>query len=68
MSTPRDEIDRLADYLMEAWGHEIGLGDPAGESAVDVAIRLLKRLEAVDADPKSAQPSNQAQAKEPESP
>jgi len=60
MPSPRDEIDRLADYLMEAWGHEIGLGDPGGESAVDVAIRLLKRLEAVDADPKSAQPSNQA--------
>lgn len=64
MPTPREEIGRLADYLMGAWTHEIGMGNPAGESAVDVAIRLLKRLEAYDARSQPAQPSNQATPEE----
>jgi hypothetical protein len=39
------EIDRLADFLLQEFPDEIGLGDPvSGESAVDVAIRLLRRL------------------------
>ena len=39
------EIDRLANYLLTTWSSEIGVGDPIhGESAVDVAIRLLERL------------------------
>jgi hypothetical protein len=58
MSTYKEEVDRLADYLMEAWPHEIGQGDPAhGESAVDVAIRLLKRLEAYDASSQTQKPA-----------
>jgi chromosome segregation ATPase len=36
------EINRLADFILKYYGHEIGLGNPIeGESAVDVAIRLL---------------------------
>jgi len=36
------EIDRLADFLLKHYSDEIGKGDPVhGESAVDVAIRLL---------------------------
>jgi predicted nucleic acid-binding Zn-ribbon protein len=36
------EINRLADFVLKYYGHEIGLGNPQeGESAVDVAIRLL---------------------------
>ena len=46
--TAEEETTRLANYLMENWPHEIGTGDPSGESAVDVAIRLLKRLEALE--------------------
>ena len=38
------EIDRLADFLMENYQAEIGKGDPInGESAVNVAIRLLQQ-------------------------
>lgn len=38
------QIDRLADFIMENFGHEIGRGNPKeGESAVEVAIRLLSR-------------------------
>lgn len=45
----RDQIGRLADYLMSHFPDEIGAGDPVhGEGAVDVAIRLLSRLEAVE--------------------
>lgn len=37
------EVNRLASYLASCWPEEIGRGDPAsGESAVDVAIRLLE--------------------------
>lgn len=40
------EIARLTNYLMKAWPDEIGTGDPVrGESAVDVAIRLLRKVE-----------------------
>jgi chromosome segregation ATPase len=36
------EINRLADFILKYYGQEIGLGNPIeGESAVDVAIRLL---------------------------
>jgi hypothetical protein len=36
------EIDRLANFILANYSHEIGVGDPVnGESAVDVAIRLL---------------------------
>lgn len=49
MATASDEISRLANYLMETWPDEIGGGDPIrSESAVDVAIRLLNRLKAVE--------------------
>lgn len=38
------EIDRLAGFLLKHHANEIGAGDPVnGESAVDVAIRLLQR-------------------------
>jgi hypothetical protein len=37
-----NEINRLADFILKYYGQEIGLGNPIeGESAVDVAIRLL---------------------------
>jgi hypothetical protein len=37
-----NEIDRLAEHLLLNYPGEIGKGDPVnGESAVDVAIRLL---------------------------
>jgi hypothetical protein len=40
-----EQIDKLAQYLLKHWSHEIGMGDPVnGESAVTVAIRLLERL------------------------
>ncbi len=40
----KSEIDRLAAFLHKRFESEIGSGDPAhGESAVDVAIRLLTR-------------------------
>lgn len=35
------EVDRLSSFIMENCPEEIGRGDPGGESAVDVAIRLL---------------------------
>jgi hypothetical protein len=36
------EINRLADFILKYYSQEIGLGNPIeGESAVDVAIRLL---------------------------
>ncbi len=36
------EIDRLAAFMLEYYPHEMGVGDPVhGESAVDMAIRLL---------------------------
>lgn len=36
------EVDRLAQFILANYSHEIGRGDPAhGEGAVDVAIRLL---------------------------
>lgn len=39
------EMEKLADYLLKDWQEEFGKGeDPgAGESAADMAIRLLKR-------------------------
>ena len=38
------EIDRLADFLLKNYPNEIGKGDFVhGESAVDVAIRLLSK-------------------------
>lgn len=44
------ETARLAGYLLEYWADEIGAGDPVhGESAVDVAIRLLDRLREYEA-------------------
>jgi len=40
----KTEIDKLASYILAVWADEIGAGDPIhGESAVDVAIRLLER-------------------------
>lgn len=45
MATSKENIEQLANYLMKHWSHEIGAGDPVrGESAVEVAIRLLERL------------------------
>lgn len=38
------EIDRLSDFLLKNYPHQIGRGNlKEGESAVDVAIRLLNR-------------------------
>lgn len=38
------EINRLAEFISLNYRDEIGKGDPVnGESAVDVAIRLLKK-------------------------
>ena len=49
MTAAEQQTTRLANYLMEAWPDEIGAGDPVhGEGAVDVAIRLLKRLKALE--------------------
>ncbi|MDQ3816288.1 MAG: hypothetical protein M3362_01190 [Acidobacteriota bacterium] len=43
MNTADQEINRLADFLMAKYPAEIGKGNPeVGESAVDVAIRLLQ--------------------------
>lgn len=40
------ELDRLADFILAEMPEEIGKGNPqAGESAVDVAIRLMKGRE-----------------------
>lgn len=39
------EIDKLAGFILAHFADEIGAGDPVhGESAVDVAIRLLGRM------------------------
>lgn len=39
-----EEIGRLADFFLKNYSDEIGVGDPAhGESAVDMAIRLLTK-------------------------
>jgi hypothetical protein len=39
-----NEIDRLAQYLLINHPDEIGKGNPVhGESAVDIAIRLLSK-------------------------
>lgn len=41
---PEEEIGRLADFFLKNYPDEIGVGDPAnGESAVDMAIRLLTK-------------------------
>ena len=38
------EIDRLASFILKELSHELGKGDSVnGESAVDVAIRLLSK-------------------------
>jgi hypothetical protein len=40
----KGEIDKLADFLISKYPEEIGKGDYLyGESAVDVAIRLLSK-------------------------
>jgi hypothetical protein len=42
VSQAKKEINRLADFLMKYFPRELGAGDRVhGESAVDVAIRLL---------------------------
>jgi hypothetical protein len=42
MGVERKEIHRLAEFLLRNYSNEIGKGNPKeGESAVDVAIRLL---------------------------
>lgn len=46
MTQAEKEIDKLADFLMQHYPRELGLGNLAhGESAVDVAIRLLVILD-----------------------
>lgn len=43
MNQSEQEIERLASYLLKHHEDEIGRGDPVnGESAVDVAIRLIE--------------------------
>lgn len=45
VETQLSEVQRLANWLMKNFSNEIGAGDPKhGESAVDVAIRLLQQL------------------------
>jgi len=42
------EINRLSKYILLEWSEEIGHGNfRTGESAVDVAIRLLKEFKNV---------------------
>jgi len=44
MNQAKNEIQRLADFLLRRYPDEIGKGNPqSGESAVDVAIRLLSK-------------------------
>ena len=44
MNQAEQEIDRLATFLLTNYPDELGKGDPEnGESAVDVAIRLLTK-------------------------
>ena len=44
MTQAQKEIDRLAKFLVSNYADEIGKGNPReGESAVDVAIRLLRK-------------------------
>ena len=48
MSEERQEISRLSNYILLEWDGEIGRGNfRTGESAVDVAIRLLKEFKSV---------------------
>jgi hypothetical protein len=43
--TTKDQINKLASYLLAEWEGDIGKGDPIhGEGAVDCAIRLLKKV------------------------
>jgi len=45
------ELARLSSYLLAHWHEEIGAGNRVhGETAVDVAIRLLRRLEKIEAE------------------
>jgi len=44
------EIDRLSSFILKNYPEEIGRGNfSGGESAVDVAIRLLKKLQVHEA-------------------
>lgn len=48
------EIDRLAAFILRYYPHEIGVGNfQHGESAVDVAIRLLSKEEEKEDDDKT---------------
>ena len=50
------EIDRLASWILSCYPEEIGRGDPVhGESAVDVALRLLERLRKLEKVAKKAE-------------
>lgn len=40
---PNGELSRLKAFLDECYWDEVGAGDPKGETAVQAAIRLLKR-------------------------
>ena len=43
------EIDKLAKFILTELSNEIGSGNPVnGESAVDVAIRLMKEFKSYD--------------------
>lgn len=47
--TASEQVDRLAQTIMEICPDEIGVGDPDhGEGAVDVAIRLIQRTHVQD--------------------
>lgn len=53
-----EEIDRLAGFLLEHFPHEPGRGNERhGESAVDVAIRLLTDLSVVQGARKPLSPT-----------
>lgn len=42
------EITRLSNYILLEWADEIGRGNfRTGESAVDIAIRLLKEFKSI---------------------
>ena len=49
MNQAKKEIGRLASFLLTNYLDELGKGDPVhGESAVDVAIRLLSKDQLVN--------------------
>ena len=42
VESEKTEVQRLADWILANCPEQIGEGNPIGESAVDVAIRLME--------------------------